>query len=464
MPLRPTLAARILGAILACLVIFSLLVINRTEVILEQALLDQAKRQAQTYLLGLELEAASNGSPADPAILQPILERALHGTDQLGFAIHRLYAYDTSGHVYAAAGADENTPLRDLSGHYGRVLREGTAYLGSEVESFTDPKGRQVPKVDIIIPLREGGRVVAGLEVEINLEETSVLIAQLDDGYEQEMVRLVSGAALALLLVVGWLVLRGLIQPIGRIAAATSRIAEGEFTTRVEIKTQDEIGRLAGAVNRMADSLEQLFNDQENAYMQSLRSLAKALEAKDAYTARHSARVANFSVMLGRRLGLSEAQLRMLKQGALMHDLGKIGIPDAILNKAGPLDDAEYEVMRSHPEMTAAIMRPLKRFREFAEIAAWHHERWDGAGYPDGLQGEAIPLLARIVSIADTWDAMTGDRVYRKGMSVERALSILERERDSGQWDPHLLATFIELIHQGQEAREQVEGDMLLAE
>jgi len=210
----------------------------------------------------------------------------------------------------------------------------------------------------------------------------------------------------------------------------------------------------------MAGSIQQLFNEQEQSYLQTLQSLAKALEAKDAYTASHSGRVAKFSVMLGKRIGLSAQQLKLLKQGALMHDLGKIGISDTLLNKPDELSDEEYELMKNHPVMTATIMRPLKRFKEFAEIAAWHHERWDGEGYPDGLRGEEIPLLARIVAIADTWDAMTGDRVYRKGMTVETAVSFLEQEVDSGQWDPGLMAEFIRMIRSEQEVREHVERDI----
>jgi HD-GYP domain-containing protein (c-di-GMP phosphodiesterase class II) len=102
--------------------------------------------------------------------------------------------------------------------------------------------------------------------------------------------------------------------------------------------------------------------------------------------------------------------------------------------------------MKRHPRFSAAIMRPLMRFRAFADIAAWHHERWDGGGYPDGLSGEEIPLLARIVAIADAWDAMTGDRIYRKGMTRDGALGILDAEKDSGQFDPTLIRAFIEMI------------------
>ena len=119
-----------------------------------------------------------------------------------------------------------------------------------------------------------------------------------------------------------------------------------------------------------------------------------------------------------------------------------------MLNKPEPLDDDEVAIMRQHPSFTAAIMRPLVRFRAFADIAAWHHERWDGGGYPDGLTGQEIPLLARIVAIADAWDAMTGDRIYRKGMPAERALDILEAEADDGQFDPDLIRLFAAMVRE----------------
>ncbi|MBW2275085.1 MAG: HD domain-containing protein [Deltaproteobacteria bacterium] len=240
----------------------------------------------------------------------------------------------------------------------------------------------------------------------------------------------------------------GVTRPLAALSETARRIADGNLDSRADLVRNDEIGSLAHSVDDMADSIEKLMTAQEEAYLQSLRSLTKALETKDAYTAAHSGRVSHYSRRLGRRIGLDEATLELLGRGALMHDLGKIGIPESLLNKPASLDEGEFERMKEHPRFSAVIMRPLMRFREYAEIAAWHHERWDGKGYPDGLAGEEVPILARIVSIADTWDAMTGDRVYRKGMPVEKAVSILESELDSGQFDPELIRTFCEMIRE----------------
>ncbi len=180
-----------------------------------------------------------------------------------------------------------------------------------------------------------------------------------------------------------------------------------------------------------------------------LFALAKALEARDDNTSSHSLNVTKYSMLLGEHLGLDTEELRSLSQGALLHDLGKIGIPDDILKKPGNLDDSEFEIIKKHPTLTSEILDSLETSDHFAAIARSHHERWDGTGYPDGLNGENIPLLARIVAIADAWDAMTSNRVYRDAMSENIALDIFEREKNSGQWDPYLADKFIELIRQG---------------
>ncbi len=177
-----------------------------------------------------------------------------------------------------------------------------------------------------------------------------------------------------------------------------------------------------------------------------LFALAKALEARDDDTASHSLNVTKYAMLLGQQLGLDDEEIRVLGQGAMLHDLGKIGIPDEILKKPGDLDDVEFERIKEHPRLTSEILAPLETSNYYSSIARSHHERWDGKGYPDGLNGEDIPLLARIVAIADAWDAMTSNRVYRAGMSEQTALAILEKEKGWGQWDPYLIEEFIKVI------------------
>ena len=435
------------------------------EKILENAMLEQTKKQAVAFLLTLE-EELQREAAADHSTVQRLVDHARpHLHEVYDFTVYRIYALAPDGSYLAHSQPGDARAPRDMSGYLGEVLRPGRPYLGGKMEwkkvAGTD---REIPVFDIVIPLHHGGTLIGVLEVEIDIDRTLESIHNLINRFEREVI-IVSGAVFALMLAfLLWIVQRGLIRPIGQLADVTRRVAEGELSARASLNSEDELGQLGASINHLTESIEHLLSEQERASIQSMQALAKALEAKDAYTATHSARVSRYSVLLGRRIGLAEQELTLLKQGALMHDLGKIGIPDAILNKPGALDDREYEVMKQHPEATYTIMRPLTRFKGFAEIARWHHERWDGNGYPDGLKGESIPLLARIVAIADTWDAMTGDRVYRKAMPVEKALSILDRERDGGQWDPVLIGSFIDMLREQEEARDEIVEDLFAGE
>jgi putative two-component system response regulator len=160
----------------------------------------------------------------------------------------------------------------------------------------------------------------------------------------------------------------------------------------------------------------------------AVAALANAVEAKDPLTERHCQRLANLAARVGAEAGLDLATLEAVAYGALLHDVGKIGIPESVLSKRGPLDDAEWELMRRHPEIGERICRPLDASQRFAPIVRHHHERWDGRGYPDSLRGEAIPLGARIVGLVDAFDAMTHDRPYRRAISVPKAISELWAE------------------------------------
>ncbi len=246
--------------------------------------------------------------------------------------------------------------------------------------------------------------------------------------------------------IIALLAARRVTAPLIAMSNTTEAIAAGELNQRLRLERSDELGDLSKSIDHMADSIQQLMQDQEDAYRNMVTTLTRALEKKDSYTAAHSGRVARYSLKIGEHIGLDPQTLEKLRFGAITHDLGKIGIADKVLNKPASLDDEEYEIMRQHPNFSKTIMKPLVRFREYAEIAGSHHEHWDGSGYPDGLKGEEIPLLARIVAIADAWDAMTGDRIYRKGMPVEKAIAILDREKDAGQFDPKLIRVFIDLV------------------
>jgi putative nucleotidyltransferase with HDIG domain len=174
-------------------------------------------------------------------------------------------------------------------------------------------------------------------------------------------------------------------------------------------------------------------------------SLARAIEAKDPNTEGHCQRLAIQAERLGRALGFDAAHLHTLRMAAILHDVGKIAVPEAILGKPGALTDAEYTILKRHPSIGAEICAPLRAAHEILPAIRHHHERWDGAGYPHGLAGEAIPLDARIIAIVDAFDAMTADRPYRRGLPLQRTLTIM-RENRGPQWDPALLAIFLDLV------------------
>jgi HD-GYP domain-containing protein (c-di-GMP phosphodiesterase class II) len=172
--------------------------------------------------------------------------------------------------------------------------------------------------------------------------------------------------------------------------------------------------------------------------------LARAVDIRDVYTGRHSAQVGNLARRVGERLGMSAAELELLERAARLHDVGKLAVPDTILQKPGPLDDAEWEVMRRHPEWGAEMVGSVPGLERLGALVGYHHERWDGRGYPHGLKGAAIPLASRVISVCDAFEAMVSDRPYRSSLNVEAALGEL-LEGAGTQFDPAVVAAVVEL-------------------
>jgi cyclic di-GMP phosphodiesterase len=176
-----------------------------------------------------------------------------------------------------------------------------------------------------------------------------------------------------------------------------------------------------------------------------LFALAQAVEQRDRTTGDHCQRMALMSLALGSALGLSRDDLVALYRGGYLHDIGKVGMPDAILLKPGPLDDTEWETMRRHPEKGETICRPLRSLEKVLPIIRSHHERWDGSGYPDGLGRDQIPLLARVLQLADIYDALTSVRPYKTAMTPKTALELMQAETRRGWRDPELMRVFVTL-------------------
>lgn len=183
----------------------------------------------------------------------------------------------------------------------------------------------------------------------------------------------------------------------------------------------------------------------ERNYKDTIQALVHALEARDQYTADHSDVVAEWALDTGKRLGMDEDQLRDLELGAILHDIGKVAIPDDILNKPGRLTDEEFEVMKSHTIVGERILKPIGFLKNVAPIVRHEHERWDGRGYPDGISGEQIPLASRIIFVCDAYHAITSDRPYRAGQPHAFARRILT-ENAGTQFDPAVVAVFMDVI------------------
>jgi len=179
---------------------------------------------------------------------------------------------------------------------------------------------------------------------------------------------------------------------------------------------------------------------------QMVFSIARTVEARDPDTSDHCERLAQVSVRLGRCMGLDEDDLTALRRGGYLHDLGKVGIPDSVLLKPGPLTEDEWIIMKRHVEIGVQICAPLRSLRPVLPLIRHHHERFDGSGYPDGLAGEEVPLLARIFQVVDVYDALTNDRCYRKALSRDKALEIMADETGRGYWDSEIFQRFVELI------------------
>ncbi len=214
--------------------------------------------------------------------------------------------------------------------------------------------------------------------------------------------------------------------------------------------TPDKI-RLARSVGDQAASAlrrAELYAELERAYLQTVLALANAVDAKDTYTADHAQRLAQMALAVGRELGMNARELEDLRYGAILHDIGKIGVPDAVLRKPAKLDAAEWEEMRQHPIIGAWILAPVPRLAGAARIVRHHHERYDGKGYPDGLAGEAIPLGARILTVVDSYSAIVDQRVYKAARSHAEAVAELKRHAGT-QFDPHIVQVFLRLLERG---------------
>ena len=297
---------------------------------------------------------------------------------------------------------------------------------------FRDRAGRQMLGAYDLVPGVGWGVVIEELR-----DEAYRSLAEL----RRQTVLWVS-AGLVLAVGIGVATAQGISRPIRAFADKALAISRGDFKGAIAARSMNEIGQLADTFNHMTRQLDLYDRNMRELFLATIKSLAAAIDAKDPYTRGHSERVAIFSVAIARELGLDERALERVQIAALLHDVGKIGIEDAVLRKPDRLTDAEFSIIKRHPAMGASIMAPIRQLKDIIPGMRHHHEALDGTGYPDGLAGGEIPLMARIIAVADTFDAMTSDRLYQKAMEDDFVIKTLTRLSGT-RYDPKAVQAFI---------------------
>ena len=229
------------------------------------------------------------------------------------------------------------------------------------------------------------------------------------------------------------------------------------FIPGVLISRVKHIIQLVRLQRNLSEEVELKTQENENLSLRIVQTLAEAIDAKDAYTNGHSSRVADYAREIARRFGYSRKQQDGIYMMGLLHDVGKIGVPDSVINKPSRLTDEEFAIIKTHPVLGERILRNIKERPELAVGAHWHHERYDGRGYPDGLLGDAIPKEARIIAVADAYDAMTSTRSYRGILSQERVRDEIEKGRGT-QFDPVFADIMLQIISEDTEYRLRENG------
>lgn len=246
--------------------------------------------------------------------------------------------------------------------------------------------------------------------------------------------------------------LRSITRPLNRLIAA---VQESERNGRFEPGFPENsritvVNELAGALNRAAESVRSSESALDHAYLQFIETMARALDARDPYTAGHSVRVGAYSYAIAREMGIPAFRAEEIRIAAQLHDIGKIGVPDAILQKPAALTPEEYGLVKLHPQIGRKILEKVGKFENLLAVVELHHENHDGSGYPYGLSQERIPLEARIVHVADCFDAMTTTRSYRAGLSQRAAIEEL-RVNAGFQFDPDVVDAFLKVIASGRQ-------------
>jgi putative nucleotidyltransferase with HDIG domain len=354
------------------------------------------------------------------------LDTILHRLQEASVRGRTVFLVDHTGHIVVHPETKNFVPGADASSNplVAQIRGLPQELRNTETIRFSE-KGKKHP-VEMIGTYSTFPEVNWAVIAQRSLDQ-----AQTDTGVTElnrQALAFVSVVVLVAILL-GYSFAVGISGPIRGLAASTRAISRGEFHQRSAVRGASEISELAENFNKMAGDIEEYIERLKEAaeenrelFIGSIRMLAAAIDEKDPYTRGHSGRVAKYSTLIGQELGLSTEDLDKLRISALLHDVGKIGVEDRVLKKPGALTPEEFGLMKQHTVKGANIMRPVSQLKEMLPGIELHHEHMDGRGYPYGLQGQQIPLMARIIGVADTLDAMTTNRPYQTAMDLDFAL------------------------------------------
>lgn len=402
-----------------------------------------------------------SGDPFEAGSLGPVSVLAAPVSDQDGLigVVEAVVSWEAIRREFAdESRRDVRATLVDRSGRilFPFVARGSRRHPSSLVADFERFPGRVTRS-----EAQPGGGVLASI-APVGRPDWGVLLERdLDAAFASvdRMVRdtlLWSAAALAGALLLGLFSARRISRPIAQLASSSRLVSEGQYGTNVKVTGTAELADLSENFNRMSESIRDAFENLKRAarenhelFINSIRALAAAIDAKDPYTRGHSERVARYASQVAREMDLPALEIRRVRLSALLHDVGKIGIDDRIIRKPSALTEEEFEIMKTHPAKGAAIMSAIPELKDVIPGMKHHHERWEGGGYPDGLKGENIPLQARIVSVADTFDAMTTTRPYQRAMDIR---FVFQRLRDlaGNRFDPAVVDALIRSYEKGE--------------
>ncbi len=456
---------------------------------------------AYATLLNADAKGISAGRIAPDAFMQRELERAFaaarEGRDYNGEAISE--GAGREGHTVMLL----STPVmagQNFIGVLGAVIdlqflahrlqedsnaglmiyvvdRHGRLVAGADPQYAT---GQDMTKFDIVKNfVDQGGRAQLAATNEFALYQNNVRVDMLgtyspvpslewavvaqkqqrqaySDIYEmQSTARWLAIVAVLLSIIISVIAARRITGPLETLTESSRAIAKGDFSKRVTLKSRTEIGELADTFNHMSADLERFVADLKRAaeenralFMGSIQMLAGAVDEKDPYTRGHSDRVTRYSVILATEMGLTQEEIEKIRISAQLHDVGKIGIEDRILKKPGALTPDEFEIMKTHTTKGANILRPVAQLQEMLPGIELHHESLDGRGYPYGLKGDQIPLMPRVIMVADTFDAMTTNRPYQAAMDPEYVVRIVNSLANT-KFDPRVVAALTSVFERG---------------